>query len=211
MLRLFVDSLYTSPYAMSVFVALQEKELPFAIEKVDLHSNQNQLPEFVGTSVTRRVPTLVMEGFTLSESSAITEYLDEVYPGTSLYPRDRKGMARARQIQAWLRSDLIAIRNERPTDVIFYGPTSRPLSQEGQLAAEKLLFAANTWLAHGSINLFDEWSLADLDLSLMLNRLILNNDAVPDRLVSYARRQWDRLSVQQWISQPRPCRDHLSE
>jgi glutathione S-transferase len=50
------------------------------------------------------VPLLVDGGFSLSESSAITEYLDEVYPGAPLYPRDPQARARARQVQAWLRS-----------------------------------------------------------------------------------------------------------
>lgn len=35
-LRLFVDAQFTSPYALSAFVALREKGLPFEIELVDL-------------------------------------------------------------------------------------------------------------------------------------------------------------------------------
>jgi glutathione S-transferase len=34
--ELYVDSLFTSPYALSVFVALTEKRLPFTIKTVDL-------------------------------------------------------------------------------------------------------------------------------------------------------------------------------
>jgi glutathione S-transferase len=39
----------------------------------------------------------------------------------------------------------------------------------------------------------------------MLNRLILNGDAVPAELVAYAQRQWQRPSVQAWVNQPRPA------
>jgi len=41
-------------------------------------------------------------------------------------------------------------------------------------------------LRHCGENLFDRRSIADIDLTLMLNRL-LNGDEVPARLVRYAR------------------------
>jgi glutathione S-transferase len=42
-------------------------------------------------------------------------FVDEIFPGTRLYPTDPRDRARARQIQAWVRSDLMPIREERPT------------------------------------------------------------------------------------------------
>jgi glutathione S-transferase len=38
----------------------------------------------------------------------------------------------------------------------------------------------------------------------MLNRLVLNGDAVPEHLAVYAARQWQRPSVQLWVIQQRP-------
>lgn len=121
-LRLYADAQFASPYAMSVFVALHEKGLPFELVTVDLAEKANLEPEYAASSLTRRVPTLVHDGFALSESSAITEYLDEVFPGTLLYPKDAAKRARARQIQAWLRSDLMPIRQERSTEVVRHRP-----------------------------------------------------------------------------------------
>lgn len=141
-LHLYTDAQYASPYAMSVFVALHEKGLAFELSTVDLGKSENQKPEFAAKSLTRRVPTLIHDGFALSESSAITEYLDETFPGVALYPADRQQRARARQVQAWLRSDLMPIRQERSTEVVFYGPTTAPLSGAAQLAAEKLFAMA---------------------------------------------------------------------
>jgi glutathione S-transferase len=66
------------------------------------------------------------------------------------------------------------------------------------------LIAEAELLNHGADNLFGHWSIADLDLALMLNRLILNGDEVQDRLVRYARAQWERPSVQQWVRRERP-------
>lgn len=189
---------------MSAFVALHEKGLPFEVTTIDLAANANQEPHFVATSLTRRVPTLVHNGFSLSESSAISEYLDEVFPGVPLYPEEPQSRARARQIQAWLRSDLVPVRQERSTEVVFYGPTKLPLSTEGRASAEKLFSAAEVMLPANSENLFGRWCIADVDLALMLNRLVLNGDPVPERLAVYARHQWQRSSVQLWVNQRRP-------
>jgi glutathione S-transferase len=201
---LYVDSQYASPYAMSVFVALQEKGIEFTTQTVDLSAGENNTSGYADISLTQRVPTLVHDGFQLSESSAITEYLDEVLSGTPLYPAESKAKAKARQVQAWLRSDLMPIRQERSTEVVFYRPVEQPLSATAQVAADKLFKAASALLAHGGDHLFGRWSIADVDLALMLNRLVLNGDAVPQHLASYARKQWERPSVQKWASLPRP-------
>src|SRR3990167_1548408 len=179
---------------MSAFVALHEKGLPFEIATIDL----------AAMSLTQRVPTLVHNGFSLSESSAIAEYLNEVFPGTPLYPADPRSRARARQIQAWLRSDLGPIRQERSTEVVFYGQTKSPLSADAQASAEKLFSVAEALLPVDSANLFGQWCIADVDLALMLNRLVLNGDPVPGRLAAYAKHQWQRPSVQLWVNQRRP-------
>jgi glutathione S-transferase len=200
-LWLYVDPQYVSPYAMSAFVALHEKAMPFEVLTVDLAAGAQHQPAYARQSLTQRVPTLVHGDFALSESSAIAEYVDEVFPGTPLYPADPRQRARARQVQAWLRSDLQALRQERTTEVVFLGPTDKPLSPAGQAAADKLCAAAGVLLEHGGDNLFAQWSIADVDLALMLNRLLRNGDPLPERLASYARQQWQRPSVQLWCEQ----------
>ncbi|NCE91881.1 glutathione transferase [Pseudomonas sp. L13] len=204
-LHLYVDSLFTSPYAMSVFVALREKGLAFETLILDLDARQNQAADFAQRSLTQRVPTLVDGDFALSESSAITEYLDQAYPETSVYPADVQQRARARQVQAWLRSDLLPIRQERSTLVVFCGQKKPPLSAEAQAAATKLISAAQALLADNREYLCGQWSIADVDLAVMLNRLILNGDAVPTQLVAYAQRQWQRPSVREWVELRRPA------
>lgn len=203
-LLLYVDAQFISPYAMSVFVALHEKGLPFEIKTIDLAANANHEPNFAAISLTRRVPAMIHNGFSLSESSAIAEYLDEVFPGTPLYPSEPCSRARARQLQAWLRSDLVPIRQERSTEIVFYGSTRPSLSADARACAEHLFAVAESLLPADSANLFGQWCIADVDLALMLNRLVLNGDPVPERLAAYARHQWQRPSVQLWVNQRRP-------
>jgi glutathione S-transferase len=198
-LKLFVNTGFTSPYAMSAFVALHEKGLTFDIATVDLKTKENKATGYSALSLTQRVPTLLHGDFALSESSAITEYLDEAFPGTKLYPQGLEHRARARQVQAWIRSDLMPIRIERSTDVVFYGVKKGPLSDEAKLAADNLFAVTEALLPEGADNLFGEWSIADTDLAVMLNRLIMHGDTVPERLIKYAAEQWRRPSVQRWL------------
>lgn len=198
-LKLYVDARYTSPYAMSAFVALTEKKLPFEVITVDLNKAEQYQSGFSKMSLTSRVPLLDHDGFYLSESSAIDEYIDETFPGIKLYPTTAKEKAKARQVQAWLRSDLMPIRIERSTEVIFYKPVTTPLSESAQEAVKKLFFIANELLKDGQQNLFGDWCIADTDLALMLNRLVLNGDSVPEKLATYAKYQWQRESIQSWV------------
>ena len=203
-LTLHVDAQYASPYAMSVFVALTVKQLPFELRTVDLGAAAHLAPAFADLSRTRRVPTLVHEDFVLSESSAIAEYIEDAFPGAPLYPADPRSKARARQVQAWLRSDLMPIRVERDTEVVFFRKPVGALSAAGKAAAAKLFAAADAWLPIGAEHLCGDWCLADADLALMLSRLVLAGDAVPARLAEYAARQWAHPAVQQWVAFGRP-------
>ncbi len=202
---LYVDANFASPYALVAFVSLLEKGLSFDIETMDLAAHRHHHPDFSKTSITRRVPTLIHDGFALSESSAICEYIDETFPGTHLYPSDPRNRARARQVQAWMRSDLMPIREERPTFVVFCGAKRPTLSSTARSAADLLFSGALTLLEGRTDNLFGDWSIADVDLAMMLQRLIVLGDPVPQRLVDYARLQWSRPSLQQWIHRTRPA------
>lgn len=127
-ITLWSDADFFSPYVMSVYVALQEKSLPFTLKTVDLNRGEHLQAGWTGYAATRRVPLLEVDDFALSESSAITEYLDERFAPPEwerIYPHDLQKRARARQIQAWLRSDLMLIREERSTAVVFGGAKCR--------------------------------------------------------------------------------------
>lgn len=199
-IKLYVGADFVSAFAMSAFVALKEKQLSFELVTLDLKARENYQASYRDLSLTCKIPTLVHQGFALSESSAIAEYLEEVAPGHNrLLPLDIKQRARARQLQAWLRSDLLVIRKERPADLIYFGKKDTPLSDDALAAVDRLFFVADRLLEGGAEHLFGDWSIADTDLAIMLNRLVANGDEVPSQLAAYVRRQWDRDSVRAWM------------
>ena len=201
---LYVDSNFASPYALAAYASLVEKGLTFDVKPLEIFANAQKESAFATTSITRRIPTLIHDHFSLSESSAICEYIDESFEGTQLYPIGLRDRARARQVQAWMRSDLMPIRDERPTFVVFCGARRPALSPQAVEATHKLFAAALQLLEGRSEYLFGEWSIADVDLAMMLQRLVSHGDTVPQRLVEYANHQWLRPSVQQWINLKRP-------
>ncbi len=203
-LTLFADTFWISPYVFSCFVTLREKGLDFSVEPVALESKAQNAPAYRDRTVTGRVPALRHGDFWLAESQAIVEYLDDAFPDAPrALPRDLQARARARQILAWLRSDLMPIREERSTVTMFYERAALPLSAAGDAAAERLLRVADLLVPAGAGSLFGAWSQADSDLAFMLHRLILNGHEVPAKIRAYAEREWQRPSVQEFVSHER--------
>lgn len=203
-LVLFSDAFSISPYAMSAFVALEEKGVPYELVHVGMHTGEHRKPGY--RARTGRVPSLQHGDFVLAESSAIAEYLEDAFPGPQhprLFPAALKERATAREVMAWVRSDMMPIREERPTTSVFIQRVSKPLSEAARAAKRRLLAACERLIAPGRSTLFDAWCLADTDLSLMLQRLNLNGDELPAAARAYAEANWARPSVVKWLSHAR--------
>lgn len=92
------------PYVQRARIALNEKNIEYDIEMIDLEAP----PEwFYDISPLEKVPVLLVDDKPLFESMVICEYLDEVTPG-SLYPADYFEKAQSR---AWIEfgNDLLGL------------------------------------------------------------------------------------------------------
>jgi glutathione S-transferase len=204
---LYGETLWISPYVFSSLVALREKNASFDIAEVALFEGAHHQPDYSTPSVTGRVPSLRHGDFRLAESSAIAEYLEEVLPPprfSRLLPQAVHDRARARQLMAWLRSDLVALRDDRSTVTMFYRFKVKPLSGQAQRDADRLLRVCDHVVPADAGPLFGQWSLVDAELAFMLHRLILNGEPVPERVATYARAQWTRPSVREFVEHSRP-------
>lgn len=200
----------TSPYVMSVFVALEEKRLGYRLSLLDLTRGEQHEPEFVAHSITNRVPTLAVEeaggAVWLSESVAILEYLEERFAAPeypSLYPRGLVERARVRLVQGLIRSDFGPIREERSTETIFFGQPIAPLSERAEAARVRLVRIAAALVPQGQRYVAGEFSIADVDLATLLQRLVHNGDPLPAHLAEYANGIWKRPSIQKWLAMTR--------
>ncbi len=197
---------FSSPYVFSAFVALEEKRLPYELKLLSLADREHERPEYRDASITGRVPALRHGDFWLAESSAIAEYLEEVFPPPThprLYPADPRERARVRMVQALVRSDFLPVRTERTTHVLFQGEPAGPLSPEAAAAAARLYRIAGALLPDPSRHLASIFTPADADLSLLLMRLVVTGEQVPPALAAWARRVWTRPSIRAWLAHTR--------
>ena len=205
-LTLYVDAAHESPWAMSAFVALEEKGLPYRRVDLDLKKGEHKQPGYGPR--TGRVPSLQHGDFWLAESSAIAEYLAETFPFPRyprIFPENLKQRGVCRELQAWLRTDFQPIRSERPTSSIWWKVKVAPLSEAAQAAKERLLAGVEPLLSGSRPTLFDAWCIADADLALMLQRLNANGDPLPEKVKAYAESSWKRPSLARWHALPRPA------
>lgn len=201
-LVLYGSDRFTSPYVFSAFVTLREKNVPFRLELLSLERKEHQRPEYAGPSVTGRVPALNHGDFWVAESSAIDEYVDEAFAPPAhprLYPQDPKARARVRMIQAFVRSDLGALRTERPTSTLFEAEATKPFTPAGKADADRLVAIAEKFLPQGAAFVAASFTPADADLALMLQRLVYNGDPCPERLAKYAKTVFARPSIREWL------------
>jgi glutathione S-transferase len=103
-------------------------------------------------------------------------------------------------IQAFLRSDLVPLRAERPTSTLFEGEKPKPFTPEGRAAADRLVAIAEKLLPQGAAFVAASFTPADADLALMLQRLVANGDPCPERLARYAANVFARPSIREWLS-----------
>ena len=203
---LHLDPFWISPYGFTTFVALKEKDLDFETSVVDLSKGEHRAEPYRSASLTARIPALVHDGFWLTESNAIAEYLEDVFPAPAhrrLFPADPRQRARARQVMAFVRSDLGPLRDERSSETLMYKMKVPPLSAAATRAAGKLVELAGKLVGDRRDTAFGEWSIADADLAFALHRLIANGDEVPANLRAYAEAQWARPSVRGYVDHPR--------
>jgi glutathione S-transferase len=106
-------------------------------------------------------------------------------------------------VQAFLRSDLGPLREERPTSTFFLGDEAGPLSARASASADKLLRVAERVLPPDASFLARSFSPGDADLALMLQRLIRNGDPCPERLARWANGIFARPSIREWLGKTR--------
>jgi glutathione S-transferase len=211
-LLLHIEAFWVCPWAMSCFVALREKGLPFATSHALFYDDQQLLRDYQDLALTARVPALQHGSFWVAESQAIVEYLEDVFPPPRfprLLPEDPRQRARARQVMAWLRSDLMALRNEWDAAAIFYPSAPVPLSENGRRDVEKLVKVAERLVPEGATGILPEWCVADVDLAFALKRLVVNQSPIPPRLAAIADQIWRRPSVSEFVEHPRPPHSRL--
>ena len=157
-------TLYTyfrSSTSYRVRIALYLKGLPFTAKPVHLleGGGQQHTPEYRALNPAGEVPSLIHNGKVLSQSFAIIEYLDEVFPEPSLFPASPFDKAKVRQICEHINCGIHPIANLKVQQYLTkqLSHTEEQKNQwithwirEGMDALEKLLLQTAGVFAYGN-------------------------------------------------------------
>ena len=105
---------FRSSAAYRVRIVLQLKGLSYESINVSLLDNVHQSTRYTQYNPQGLVPTLVEDdGVMLTQSLAICEYLDEIYPVPPILPWDAVGRARVRALAQTIACDIHPLNNLR--------------------------------------------------------------------------------------------------
>jgi maleylacetoacetate isomerase len=90
---------WRSSAAFRVRIAFNLKRLAFQEQMIDIDAGEQHSPAYRALNPQAAVPTVIFDdGTALTQSLAILEYLEEIYPEPALLPADASGRARVRSL-----------------------------------------------------------------------------------------------------------------
>ena len=87
-----------SVYTRIARMALEEKNVEYELEEVDIFADAGPPAEYLAHNPFGMIPSLMHGDFYLYETAAITRYIDETFPGVALQPSVSSRRARMNQI-----------------------------------------------------------------------------------------------------------------
>jgi maleylacetoacetate isomerase len=108
-----LHSAWRSSAAYRVRIGLNLKGLAYDIVPVNLVSSQHLEPAYAALNPSRLLPTLDVDGRTLTQSLAILEWLDETVPEPRLLPTDPFDRAAVRTMAEIVACDIHPVNNLR--------------------------------------------------------------------------------------------------
>lgn len=111
---LVISSRNYSSWSLRGWLLARMSGLPFTVQEVD---NAASRQELLLRSSSILVPCLIHDGFSIWDTLAIAEYLNELKPEAQMYPADRLQRARCRSICGEMHSGFNALRASLPMNL----------------------------------------------------------------------------------------------
>jgi glutathione S-transferase len=190
-----------SVYVRAVRLVLAEKGVPYERVEIDVFAAGGPPTDYLARQPFGRIPAFEHEGFRLYEAGAIERYIDEVFDGPRLQPREPKARARMNQAIGILDfyvyrtlvwdvyvERVVRAREGRPSDEVRI-VAALPRAETCLLALENIM-QPGPWLAGA------EFTIADCHAAPMLDYFQRTPEGAR-MLASYESLSlwWDRMSV----------------
>ena len=187
-----------SAYTRIARLALEEKEVDYDLEEVDIFADSGPPAEYLAHNPFGTIPYLMHGEFGLYETAAICRYIDETFPGKKLQPQISVKRARMNQI-------IGILDNHTYRPMVWDVYVQRIVVAGSGAQADESLIAAALPTIHSVLQQLDMWreedeflvgdsiSLADLHAYPML-RYFIETEEGASMLNSFPR-------LQQWLLQ----------
>ncbi len=111
-----------SPFAWKVWLALEHKGIAYELRVLSRDEGDLATKAFLAMNPHGKAPVIAHDGFVLFESAAIVEYLEEAFPGPSLWPEGAKARAIARRQMAECQSYVYPAVRRLVDELLMKGP-----------------------------------------------------------------------------------------
>ncbi|MFN0190607.1 MAG: glutathione S-transferase family protein [Aestuariivirga sp.] len=100
MLNLFVGSAGTC--SLASHIALEEASADYTVTRLDFSKGEQRSADYLKVNPKGRVPALVTDKGTLTETPAILYYIAQTHPAANLAPADPFDLAKMQAFNSWL-------------------------------------------------------------------------------------------------------------
>jgi glutathione S-transferase len=187
-----------SVYTRIARLALEEKDVDYQLEEIDIFADAGPPDEYLAHNPFGTIPCLMHGDFYLYETSAISRYIDETFPGTALQPSKSAQRARMNQVIS-----ILDCHTYRPMVWDVYvqrivvagggGQADESLITMALPTLQNVLQQLDLWRDEHEFLIGDSLTLADLHAYPML-RLFIEAPEGAAMLESFPR-------LQQWMQQ----------
>lgn len=159
-------TLYFTPgtCAQAVRIALEEAQAPYTLVRVDFASQQQRSPEYLAVNPKGRVPALVTEHGTLTETPALLAYVAQRFADARLAPADPFGFARLQEFHSYLASTVHIAHAHRPRASRWADEPEAQVAMQRKVPAnmtECFTLIERHYLGDGPWVLGEQYSVAD--------------------------------------------------
>jgi glutathione S-transferase len=188
--------LHISVYTRIARLALEEKSIAYQFDEVDIFADAGPPADYLALNPFGTIPCLLHGELVLYETAAITRYIDEIWPGTSLQPDVPAERARMNQVIGMLDSYCYQpmvweVYVQRVAVLAGGGKTDEARIEAALPILQNVLTELDQWRGERSFLAAESISLADLHFYPMLSYFIKTPEG-QTMLASFPR-------LQQWL------------
>jgi len=208
---LIISSKNYSSWSLRGYLLAKMSGLAFQ-EQVVSHDDTSARAELLLRSSSTLVPALIHDGFSIWDTLAIAEYLNEVRPQAQMFPADLQARARCRSICGEMHAGFSALRSTLPMNIRAYRPGFVVWSS-AQTDIDRILLIWRECLAtwKGPYLLGEQLTVADAMYAPVVLRFMSYDVKLEGACAAYSQQilQWPALG--EWIAAAKAEREEVEE